>query len=603
VSGQTCPARGRAWRNAAALGVASGGFAALGVSAFSIAMRFHVVATDYDGTLATDGKVSEQTRAALDRLRTSARKLLLVTGRQIDDLLTVCPDLSPFELVVAENGALLYWPATKEQRVLAEAPPPAFVEALRAQGVPDVAVGKVIVATWQPHESKVLQVIQEQGLELQVIFNKAAVMVLPSGVNKASGLDQALALLGYSAHECVGIGDAENDHAFLGRCEAAIAVENAIPALKERSDLVTSGARGAGVVELIEQLMANDLAELDLGRHDLEIGTDAEQQPVLLPAYGSTPLLAGTSGGGKSTLVTAFVEQLTQRRYQFCILDPEGDYTALPGAAVVGDRESPSTVAEVLKLLESPSANVVVNLVAIGIENRPAFFEELMPRLLEHKLRTGRPHFIVVDEAHHLAPRDTASRAFSQGDWSNVLFVTVHPKHVSDALLRHVDVMLAIGAAPAETIGEFTSNRGVRAPQLDAAPLEAGEAFLWRCGQSAAQRVRTIVPMTERKRHIRKYAAGDLEDRSFYFRGPKKQLNLRAQNLSVFLQLADGVDDATWLHHLRAGDYERWMRNCIKDPALADEVAAVQHEVGSGSARRTRAAVRGAVERRYTAPE
>jgi hypothetical protein len=310
------------------------------------------------------------------------------------------------------------------------------------------------------------------------------------------------------------------------------------------------------------------------------------------------------------------MEQLVERGYQFCVLDPEGDYTSLPGAAVVGDREVPATAAEVLELLQLPAANVVVNLVAIGIEKRPAFFEELMPQLLEFKRRTGRPHFVVVDEAHHLSPRDGAAGAAQSGNWDNVLFVTVHPKHVSRALLRHVDITLAIGAAPHETLGEFAESIQRPAPRVDARPLEPGEAYLWRCGDGQARLVHTIVPVTERKRHIRKYAAGDLQDKSFFFRGPRNELNLKAQNLTMFLQLADGVDDATWLHHLRAGDYERWLRDCINDDELAEEVAAVQRELppaaqaaraankqhAHAAAQQTRQAVRGAIERRYTAP-
>jgi HAD superfamily hydrolase (TIGR01484 family) len=405
-------------------------------------MRYHVLASDYDGTLATHGKLHDGTRAALERVRASARKVIMVTGRQVDDLLSTCPDLEPFEVVVAENGAVLYWPRTKEQRVLSEPPPAAFVERLRALGVTNIATGAVIVATWHPHETTVVQAIRELGLELQVIFNKGAVMILPSGVNKATGLSQALAQLGYSAHETIGVGDAENDHAFLNLCECAVAVDNALPTLKDRADLVTRGERGAGVEELVERLLANDLMDLApaLGRHDIPIGRDAGDNPESLPAYGSTFLLAGTSGGGKSTLVTAFVEQLSERGYQFCIIDPEGDYGAVPGTAVVGDRQSAPTVNEVLKLLELPTARLVVNLLAMGIENRPAFFDSLMPQLIAFKQRTGRPHFVIVDETHHLAPRNAQPRAGSAGDLSTPLFATVDPKHVSAELLQIVDV-------------------------------------------------------------------------------------------------------------------------------------------------------------------
>ncbi|MEU3164376.1 RNA-guided endonuclease TnpB family protein [Streptosporangium sp. NPDC006930] len=123
-------------------------------------------------------------------------------------------------------------------------------------------VGSAIVATTEPHAETVLDTIRELGLEMQVIFNKGAVMVLPSGINKATGLTAALAELEMSAHSTIGVGDAENDHAFLPACECAVAVANALPAVKERCDLVTEGEHGAGVVELIDRILENDLADL-----------------------------------------------------------------------------------------------------------------------------------------------------------------------------------------------------------------------------------------------------------------------------------------------------------------------------------------------------
>ncbi|WDT82345.1 MAG: HAD-IIB family hydrolase [Candidatus Manganitrophus sp.] len=142
-------------------------------------MRYYALATDYDGTLATEGRVDEATLEALERLRNSGRRLILVTGRELDELLQVFPQVDLFESVVAENGALLYRPATREIKLLAEAPPERFAQSLRARGVGPLSVGRVIVATWTPHETAVLETIRELGLELQVIFNKGAVMVLP----------------------------------------------------------------------------------------------------------------------------------------------------------------------------------------------------------------------------------------------------------------------------------------------------------------------------------------------------------------------------------------------------------------------------------------
>jgi hydroxymethylpyrimidine pyrophosphatase-like HAD family hydrolase len=150
-------------------------------------MRFHVLATDYDGTIAHHGVVEESTREALARARAAGRKLVLVTGRELPDLERVFPEVNLFDAIVAENGALVYQPGSRQLRALAEPPPEAFAATLRARGVAPLSVGHVIVATWEPHEKVVLDVIRELGLELQVIFNKGAVMVLPSGINKAVG--------------------------------------------------------------------------------------------------------------------------------------------------------------------------------------------------------------------------------------------------------------------------------------------------------------------------------------------------------------------------------------------------------------------------------
>lgn len=222
-------------------------------------MHYLALACDFDGTLAHEGSVSSVTVEALKRLKKSGRRLILVTGRQLDELLRIFAEVAIFDRVVADNGAMLYEPASRECRALANPPPAAFLEALRLRGVP-FSVGQVIIGTVEPYDATALAIIKEQGLELQVIYNKGSVMILPSGVNKSTGLATALAELGISEHNAIGIGDAENDHALLNLCELGVAVANAIPTLKERADLVTSLPNGRGVQELIGRILRDDLA-------------------------------------------------------------------------------------------------------------------------------------------------------------------------------------------------------------------------------------------------------------------------------------------------------------------------------------------------------
>ena len=570
-----------------------------------VAMRYHALALDYDGTIAHHGRVDASTVAALEKLRATGRHLIMVTGRELPELLDVFPEIGFFEWVVAENGALLYRPATKEEKVLAERPPDAFVDALRAAGVGPMSVGRAIVATWEPHETTVLQIIRDMGLELQVIFNKGAVMVLPAGVTKASGLLHALQEVKLTPHEVVGVGDAENDHAFLSMCECSCAVSNALPSLKERVDYVASRDHGGGVAEVIEMLAGNDLSDMEakLTRHHLLLGKDAAGADVNLPPYGKNILIAGPSGSGKSTLATALLERLAQHQYQFCIIDPEGDYDNLEGTVALGSNHQQPVVDELLSLLSKGDQNAVANFVGVPLADRPPHFLQLLPRLHEMRARTARPHWVMIDEAHHLLPASWEPGASAlPGNLKRTIFITVHPDQLAPAALESVGTLLAVGDSPEKTIDLFCKAMKEMPPAMEHVELESGEVLLWRRDRNELPIVVKLEPgKLERQRHIRKYAEGELPpDRSFYFRGPEGKLNLRAQNLMLFLQLADGVDDDTWLHHLRQGDYSTWFRERIKNDELAAEVIAIEKE--ALPAKESREAIRAAVLKHYTLP-
>lgn len=222
-------------------------------------MRYQALACDYDGTLASGGTMHPETEAALSRVRASGRRIVLVTGRELENLRLRCPNLGVFDFVVAENGAVLFDPQSGRVEALAEPPPPSFLHALTLAGVP-YAQGRVIVSTVTPHEVAVLEAVRTLGLDLHVVFNRTAVMILPAWVSKESGLRAALARLGILPESTVGVGDAENDHAFLRCCGLAVAVANAIPAVAASADLVTRAADGAGVVELIDGALLRDMA-------------------------------------------------------------------------------------------------------------------------------------------------------------------------------------------------------------------------------------------------------------------------------------------------------------------------------------------------------
>jgi hydroxymethylpyrimidine pyrophosphatase-like HAD family hydrolase len=572
-------------------------------------MRYLLLATDYDATLATDGHVDEATLAALKAVLATGRRLVLVTGRNLDELLTVHPELEIFERVVAENGALLYRPATKERRKLAEPPPPKFVATLRQHGVAPIAVGEVIVATREPHETAVLDAIRDLGLELQVIFNKGAVMVLPAGVNKATGLTAALEELKISPHNVVGVGDAENDHSFLKLCERSAAVGGALPALRDTADIVLCGEAGAGVQELVADLVDNDLGSTrSPDGQRLKFGADESGTPVSLEPYGGCMLICGASASGKSTVARRVVESLQQLQYQLCIVDPEGDYEEQPGAVVIGKPDAEPRREEVMQLLQDYGVNGVVSMTGVPISDRPPYFAALLSDLLQLRARYGRPHWLVIDEAHHLFPADwEIPKGLLPESLTNVLLVTVHPELLSGELHKRVTQLVAVGPTAPQLLRQFAALRGMTLTEraLDvaaAAPVAVGEVLLWSPADQTCRRVRLDPPSAEQRRHTRKYAVGQLPpDRSFYFRGAEGKLNLRAQNLLQFLEIAAGVDDDTWAYHFRQGDYSRWFRDVIKDTELAAAAAAVERDRFS-SRDAALAALRSAIESRYTLP-
>ena len=568
-------------------------------------MYFVALATDYDGTLAEDGQVSEETVAALRSFRQSGRKLILVTGRELPDLRRVFSHLDLFDAAVVENGAVLVDPATGEEIPLGEEPPPRFVEELRRRNVTPLSVGRSIVATWEPNEKIVLDAIRDLGLELQIVFNKGAVMVLPAGVNKASGLAAALTRLQLSPLNVVGIGDAENDHAFLRACGCAVAVANALPMVKADSEIVTSAPRGAGVVETIRRILDSDLAEIapTIERQTAVIAHDLQGEPVRLHPQCGGLLIAGTSGGGKSTAATGLIENIIERGFQLCVIDPEGDYADLEGALVLGDAKSPPRLPEIVELLGKPGQNLVVNLLGIDVAERPRFLSEFMPALSSLRVETARPHWLVIDEAHHLLPSAwSGAPLVLPQEFAATILITVQPKHVAAEALKGIDYILALGGEADRVVGSFCKAVGEPAPSPLGRTIDRGQALFWSRHTHKLRLVSTLEPRQDRQRHSRKYAEGELgEDKSFYFRGPDGALNLRAQNLALFMQMAEGIDDRTWLHHLRAGDYSRWLRDKISDSELADDVARTEGDEAL-TPLESRRRIKKAIERRYTSP-
>ncbi len=221
-------------------------------------MRYLALACDYDGTLVSGERIDIKVMTALYRLRESGRKLILVTGRELEELLAEFGPIDLFDEAVLENGGVLYSPQTREIRLTGSPPPEAFAEGLRRRGVDPLSCGRVIVSTVRPHDLVAAGLIRELGLALDVVYNKNSVMIVPSGMNKRLGLMRVLEEFGYSASQVVGIGDAENDLDFLSCCGYSAAPANAVPQVKMLADIILKGANGSGTIELVERILESD---------------------------------------------------------------------------------------------------------------------------------------------------------------------------------------------------------------------------------------------------------------------------------------------------------------------------------------------------------
>ena len=467
-------------------------------------MRYTAIALDFDGTIAHDGVVPPHVIDGLARLRDTGRKLLLVTGRELDELLSIFPEIGLFDRVVAENGALLYRPESGERQPLGDPPPPELVDQLRSRGVP-VSVGLSIVATVVPHETTVIEVIKDLGLERQVIFNKGAVMVLPAGVTKASGLAAALAELALSPRNLVAAGDGENDHALLDSAEYSVAVANAIETLKMKADRVTRETHGDGVLEVIADLIESDLARTPprAPRRTLLLGRDARGAPVALPTAGVSMVIAGRAASGKTPIVMGLVERACAMGYQFCVIDTRGHYRDFVSALVIGSGERAPETLEVLTALEKPAINTVVSVAALAPTARAGFITDLVRRLGALQETTGRPHWIVIDEAQHALPPRGLKDEVAIAPAENTIYVSSEASRLPPDLLAAANAIVACGAQAGEELAALARAIEVAAPPEPLREPRAGEALVWSRRSGDAPSLVEIAPAGKAKQRER----------------------------------------------------------------------------------------------------
>ncbi len=213
-----------------------------------------MLATDYDGTIATRGKITDNVAKALLQAKNNGFLIAIVTGRGFDDLLRICPQIKLFDLIVAENGAILYFPSQDKIEPLASNPPIEFIAQLMHHRIPFYQ-NTIMATVRRRFVKKVNDLIDEFKFPIHIICHKDYGLILPLGINKAKGLEKALLHFDITKNQVIGVGDAENDLDFLDFCGFKVAVGNAEDTVKAKADWIATSDEGEGMVEFIQEYL------------------------------------------------------------------------------------------------------------------------------------------------------------------------------------------------------------------------------------------------------------------------------------------------------------------------------------------------------------
>jgi hydroxymethylpyrimidine pyrophosphatase-like HAD family hydrolase len=514
---------------------------------------FRAIAIDYDGTLSEQPRATAEVLDAVRAVRDTGRRCVLVTGRILAELRADFPDVREhFDAIVAENGAVLIGPGDTNLRLAAPVSE-SLASRLGSRGVP-YRRGQVLLATEAAFDDEAYDAIRSLGLDLQLVRNRHALMVLPAGVTKGTGVARALAALNLSMHNAIGIGDAENDHALLDACEIGIAVRNAIEPLKAHADLVLAEPNGAGVAAFLRRLARHDVLAIEPRRHRIALGTYDDGTPAMIPASRVNIALYGPSGSGKSHVAGLLAEQLLAQDYTLCVLDLEGDHTGLGvlhGVVTLGGQSPLPPMNDVVQLLTGGLGSVVVDLSLEADDEKRAYATGLLHALRRARAESGLPHWIFVDEAH--VPLHASGNGWwcQDAEETGLCVITYRPELICEHVRRRVDICITLD--------------------------EERRAFVLRAGAAARREFAPAARTIGHIRHWHKYSAGQLPvERHFVFRDRSGPVGTSAGNLEEFVSALAHVPRSVLRHHAGHGDFSRWLGDLSRRPAVREAVREVE---------------------------
>ena len=555
-------------------------------------MKFGVLALDYDGTIARDGVLDSEVRAAISEARARGITVVIVTGRILSELEQVAGDLHFVDAVVAENGAVLWFP-NGHSRVLSSPSSVGFLQELSRRGL-EFKAGQSVVELDAATAPQVLAIIRELELPLVLVFNRGRLMVLPQAVSKGAGLRKALATLRLSVHNAVGIGDAENDHSLLTTCELGVAVSWGSQALQGIAAEVLHGDGPPAVAAYIRRA-ANEmrLPPERIGQHRLSLGTAEDGHELTLAIRGRNALIAGDPRSGKSWVAGLSCEQLILQGYSVCVIDPEGEYRTLetlPGVVVFGGEDPPPQLPDLARVLRHPDMSVVIDLSHVPYQEKVSYLKSLLPMLAAIRRATGLPHRIVIDEAHYFL-HDANVRELLDLTLGAYTLVTYRLSDLHLDLRKAIEaVILKRTTEPREvqTLLEMTGKTRQTAAEWKSilASLEMGQAVLLPGIEEAE---RTLVKfelfprLTSHVRHKAKYLDVQLlKEQGFVFTENGRIVGSPARTLKELISGLVSAPLAVLSGHAHRGDFSRWIADVFRDQFLASDIRKVEQRFRLG---------------------
>ena len=572
-------------------------------------MKFGVLALDYDGTIARDGALDPDVRAAIMEVRAGGITAVLVTGRILSDLKLAAGGLEFVDAVVAENGAVIEFP-NGHSKLIGQLPPKMFLDELTRAGI-EFRIGQCIVDTNAASAEKVLEIIRRFELPLVLLFNHGKLMVLPQGISKGTGLRAALNALRLSPHNAIGIGDAENDHDLLEACEVGVAVGWGSPALQKKADEVLVGDGPHAVAGYLRQAaQAARLPQDRKGRHRITLGTGDDGSPLTAAVQGRNILLVGEPQSGKSWVTGLACEQMILQGYSVCVIDPEGDYSSLeslPGVVVLGRADPLPDIPDVARALRHFDLSVVIDLSRAQYEEKVSYLQKLMPMLISLRQTTGLPHWIVVDEAHYFL-HDPNIGDLLDLELGSYGIVTYRPSDLNADLLKHIEVVVAKRLTREEDILALTAmvKNKCADPQWTATlkALANSEAVLLPESDEAEGkllRFKLYPRLTPHVRHKTKYFDLQLQPGGeFIFTDHGRALGPPARSLKQFVFLLSSMPATSLGDHARRGDFSQWIGEVFHDHRLASDIRKIEQRYRLGYLDDVRESIASLIQERYS---